>query len=423
MYKLLDSIYSKIAKNMRRSEIRELLKLTSKPGIISFAGGLPASDTFPVKKIAEITNLVMEREGEKALQYGPTEGSPVLRETLSKLMTKKEGYEIPPENIIVVTASQQALEIISKVYLDFDADILVGRPTYVGAISAFRAYGANMIGVTLDNEGMRMDKLERELKRLRKISNRKRPRFIYTIPDFQNPAGITMTQKRRQELLELAYEYETLVIEDSPYRELRYEGEAPDSLLKMDKDKGFVVSLHTFSKIFAPGMRIGWIVADKQVLDKFIIAKQSMDLCSNEFSQRIIAEYLNQDLLAPNIESTIGKYNKKREVMLKALDDHFSDIEGVSWTKPEGGLFLWLTLPESINDDAKEKALFNKAVENNVAYVIGSAFYGDQPKYNAMRINFSYPSEEQIQEGIEELSKVVKDFLAQDNNYVSVASP
>jgi len=404
MYEKLESLYSTNIAGMKKSVIRELLKLTQKPEIISFAGGLPSPETFPVEEIAELAKEVILRDGKWALQYGPTEGDPRLKEELIKI-AKRDGIEVDKDNILITSASQQGLDIVGKVFLNPNDPIIIGRPSYVGALGAFNSYSARFLGVELDNDGMRIDLLHEKLKKMRLEADL--PKFIYVIPDFQNPAGVTMTLEHRKSLLEVAREFQVIVIEDTPYRQLRYVGESIPSLYELDEGNGYVISLHTFSKILFPGLRLGWIFANKQIIDKFVIAKQAMDLCTSPFTQAITYEYCRRGLLEAHIKENVALYKKKRESMLNALDEFMPEHPDIRWTKPEGGLFLWVTLPSIMDTD---KILY-QAIEEKVAYVVGTGFYTDGGGKNAFRINFSYPSEEEIFEGVKRLAKVIKDNL------------
>ncbi len=401
MHRRLQLLFSINVAGQKKSVIRELLKLTQKPEIISFAGGLPSPQTFPVEEISELVKDVVLLDGEWALQYGPTEGDPRLKEAILDIM-HKDGVHVGPDNILITSASQQALDIIGRVFINRNNPVIMGRPSYVGAIGAFRAYGASFVGVELDNEGMRMDLLETKLYQMRLHDDL--PKFIYVVPDFQNPAGVTMSLSRRKDLLQLAQKYECLVIEDTPYRQLRYVGESVPSLYALDNGKGYVVSLHTFSKILFPGIRLGWIVAPLEIIDKLVITKQSMDLCTSSFNQAIVYEFCQRELLDKHIQKNINIYKRKREVMLHALDTYMPQHPEICWTKPEGGLFLWLSLPSYFNVET----MFYEALEENVAYVIGTSFYADGGGKTSMRLNFSYPSEEEIDEGIQRLARVVK---------------
>jgi 2-aminoadipate transaminase len=397
----ISAFYSKNALNMKRSEIRELLKVTRRPDIISFAGGLPSPDTFPVKDLEDISCQILRQKGATALQYGPTEGEWPLREEIAKWVAH-EKPSIKPENILITSGSQQGLDIISKIFLDPNDIVVMELPTYIGGLQAFTAYRAKMIGVAQDGQGMRMDILEKLLARLAR--RRKRPKFVYVVPDFQNPSGVTMSLERRRKLLELAYKYEVPLVEDSPYRDLRFTGESVPAIYNLDTENQVIV-LGTFSKLLCPGLRLAWMITPSEWMDRMVVAKQSMDLSSPTFTQLIVAEFLKRGLLPRQVESIRKLYARKRQVMLDALEAHMP--KGVTWTTPEGGLFLWVKLPKrmSAND------LFPRAIENKVAYVIGSAFHCNGKGQNTMRLNFSYPSEQQIGEGIKRLAKVVKESM------------
>ena len=401
MVKDLTAFYSKAAVNMKRSEIRELLKVTRRPDIISFAGGLPDPQTFPVEDLEDISCKLLRENGAVALQYGPSEGEAPLREEIAKWMSREKA-SIKPENILITVGSQQGLDIVSRILLDPGDVVIVELPTYIGGLQAFNSYRANMIGVPQDDEGMRMDLLEKVLAKLAKRD--KKPKLIYVVPDFQNPSGVTMSLQRRKKLLQIAYQYGVPILEDSPYRDLRYAGKNIPAIYSLDIQNQVVV-LGTFSKLLCPGLRIAWIMASTEWMDRMVVAKQSMDLCSPTYTQLLIAEYLRRGLLPRQIEKIRKLYGRKLEVMLKALEQHMP--EGVKWSKPKGGLFLWIELPKkmSAND------LFPKAVENKVAYVVGSAFHCDGKGQNTMRINFSYSSEQQIIEGTQRLAKMLKENM------------
>lgn len=398
---------------MKRSEIRELLKLTRQPGIISFAGGLPAPETFPIGEITEISDYIYRQFGITALQYGPTEGEMPLREELAKLM-RKERPDYTFENVIVTAGSQQGLDLVARIFLDQDDIAFVELPSYIGGLNAFACTRANLVGVLQDDEGMRTDLLEKELATL--AAQGKRAKFIYTVPDFQNPSGVTMSLARRKHLLDLSYKYEVPVIEDSPYRDLRFTGSQLPSLLSLAKDN-HVIMLGTFSKIFCPGLRLAWVAADQAWLERMIVAKQSMDLSCPSYNQLLVAEYMKRGLLDGQIQRIRDLYGKKRGVMLAALERHMP--RGVQWTKPEGGLFLWVRLPEQLN----AKDLVPKAIERKVAYVAGSPFHCDGTGHNTMRLNFSFSSEEQINEGIRRLGETLTKAIAESSSGGPITTP
>lgn len=402
MIEEIEGLYSASSQAMRRSLIRELLKLTRRQGIISFAGGLPDPSTFPVDELVRISAEVLEEQGRLALQYGPTEGDPKLREELGRWMAK-DGITAGVDNILVTSGSQQGLDLVGRIFLDPGDPIIVELPTYLGGLTAFRSYRPEIIGVPLDEEGMRTDLLEQTLETLRRQG--RRPKFIYIVPDFQNPSGITMSRVRREHLLELAKQYRTLVVEDSPYRELRFEGGAPPPLFALDRE-GRVIYLSTFSKTIAPGLRIAWVVANEEIISRFVTAKQSMDLCSPALTQAIAAEFCARGYLSARIPRIIELYRHKRDVMLESLETEMP--EGVSWTRPEGGLFLWVRLPEGLDTEA----MLPEAIEEEgVAYVVGSGFYADGSGKNTMRLTFCYPSPEEIREGIRRLARLVRRYL------------
>jgi 2-aminoadipate transaminase len=386
---------------MKRSEIRELLKFTRQPDIISFAGGLPGPETFPVKDLEEIACQILREKGSVALQYGPTEGETGLRAEVANWLSR-EKPAVNPANILITAGSQQGLDVISKVFLDPGDIVIVELPSYIGGLQAFSAYRAKMIGVPLDDYGMKMDTLEKTLAKL--ASKSKKPKFIYVVPDFQNPSGVTMSRERRRRLLDLAYQYEVPIVEDSPYRDLRYTGEPALTIYGMDVEDQVIV-LGTFSKLLCPGLRLAWIMAPVEWMDRMVVAKQGMDLCSPTFTQLIVAEYMKRGLLHKQVETIRLLYSKKLEAMLEALRKYMP--KGVMWSKPQGGLFLWVTLPEHMS--ANE--LFKKAIENNVAYVVGSAFYCNGKGQNTMRINFSYSTKELIEEGIKRLAKMIEENM------------
>jgi 2-aminoadipate transaminase len=399
MIRDLDAILSVNIKGMKRSAIRELLKLISRPEIISFAGGLPSPDSFAVEELKEVIAGVMEKEASFALQYGATEGDTLLRELLV-VRYRSLGMDITIDNLIITTASQQALDLIAKMFLNRGDKVIVELPSYLGGLSAFNSYGGEPIGIPMDENGMRADLLEKKLAELKKQNIK--PKFIYIIPDFQNPAGVTMSESRRAEILAIAHKYDILILEDSPYRELRYEGKHQRTLYEMD-GTGQVIMLCTFSKTFVPGFRIGWVIADPAVIDKVVLGKQATDLCTPAFTQRIAARYVEKGYLDSKIKDIIDAYRIKKNVMLESLEKYMP--EGVTWTKPEGGLFLQLSCPEKINTND----LLIKAIDQEqVAFVAGDSFYCDGSGLNTMRLNFSYMNVDRTREGIKRLANVIK---------------
>lgn len=382
---------------IKASEIRELLKLTQKPDIISFAGGLPAAESFPVKEFSEAAQQVMVESGTKALQYGPTEGFDDLRKEIVKRMAK---VKVPVDftDIMVTSGSQQGLDFSAKLFINPGDTIICEAPSYLGALNAFKAYQPNFVEVETDDFGMRMDKLEEALK------TAKDAKFIYVIPDFQNPTGRTLPLERRKQLVELARKYDIVVVEDNPYGELRFEGEILPAIKHFDTD-GRVVFLGTFSKILSPGVRLGWVCASEEILSKYIMIKQGADLQSSTISQMDAAKLLQNFDIEAHVQKIIDLYSKRKNLMVETMKAEFPS--NVSWTDPEGGLFLWVMLPEGAN--ARDIAV--KALEQKVAYVPGGSFYPNGGHENCFRMNYSCMSDEKIVEGIKRLGKVLKEEL------------
>jgi len=386
---------------MKRSAIREILKNLQNPGMISFAGGLPAPETFPVEDLKEIVFEVLEKNGADALQYGTTEGDISLRKALVD-RHNRHGLKISTDNLIITTGSQQALDLIARILIDPGDYVLCGLPSYLGGLNAFSAYGAKLKGITLDEHGMKPDELEETIIHLKDLG--KKIKFIYVIPDFQNPAGITLPESRRIRIIEIAEKYDLLVLEDSPYREIRFEGEPQRMMYELDKT-GRVMTLCTFSKILSPGFRVGWVLGNPEILDKIVMAKQTADLCTSSFVQKIIARYVEKGLLEKNLKNTIALYRERRNLMIECFRKEMP--EKVTWTEPQGGLFLFVTLPEHIDSDI----IFKKAIEKNVAFVSGSTFFCNDSGRNTMRINFSYSKPSDIEEGVKRLSAVIREEL------------
>lgn len=383
-------------KEMKSSAIREILKITERPDIISFAGGLPAPELFPVEEIKKACEKVLDESGSKALQYSLTMGYSPLRKVIAERTSKRDGIKVTEENVLITGGSQQGLDMMGKLFLDSTSTVLIEKPSYLGAIQAFNTYRPTYITVGMDSEGMLLDEVEEDIKK-------HKPRFIYAVPNFQNPSGITMSLKRRKQLIDLGKEYYTPVIDDNPYGELRYYGKNLPSLKSLGGDG--VIELGTCSKIISPGLRIGWIVGPVEVMNMLERLKQAIDLHTNTFAQYVIYEYIKTGQLDQHIEKIRTAYGEKRKVMLDALDEYFP--KEIKWTKPEGGLFLWVELPKGCS--ATE--ILPKAVEQKVAYVPGKSFYVDESADNTMRLNFSNPTSEQIVEGIKRLAKVFKENM------------
>jgi 2-aminoadipate transaminase len=395
---------SDAARKAKRSEIRELLKLIARPEVISLAGGLPAPETFPLDEIAELVPDMLRRYGAAALQYGPTEGDIGLREELIKLMEADGLPNLTADEILVTSASQQGLDLTGRVFLTPGDTVICGLPSYLGALGAFTASGANMVGIVEDDDGMPPDKLRERLVTLR--GQGIRPKLVYLVPDFQNPSGVTLSLERRLEILSIASEFDLLVLEDSPYRQLRYVGEHIPNMRSLDKE-GRVVSLFTFSKILFPGLRLGWLVAEPEVVSRYVVAKQPVDLCTSALTQLLAREYLKTGKLSAQIERTKDLYREKRKVFLEALETEFDPSWGVRWTRPEGGLFTWMTLPGGMS----ARSLLEIALKENVAFVCGSAFHCDGSGENTLRLNFSYPSNEKLRTGAQRIARAFEKML------------
>lgn len=389
--------YADRMKNMKASEIREILKLTQKPEVISFAGGLPAEELFPVEELIEISRKVLEEHGGKALQYSLTEGYVPLRKIIAKRM-ERLGANFDEDNILITSGSQQGLEFSGKIFLNKDDVVICERPTYLGAINAFTAYEPKFVEVETDDDGMVMEELERTLKETKNV------KFIYVVPDFQNPSGRTWSAERRKRLVELAKEYDVAVLEDNPYGELRFEGEFLPAITHYDTT-GNVIFFGTLSKIFCPGLRIGWVAAKKEVLEKYILIKQSSDLQTNTLSQMEAAVFLDEYNIDEHIKKIRRVYKSRRDIMMKTMEEEFP--KELTWTYPNGGLFTWVVLPKHIN--GKDLAL--KALEENVAFVPGGSFFANGGNENTFRLNYSTMNEEKIVEGIRRLGKVLRESM------------
>jgi 2-aminoadipate transaminase len=391
----------------KASVIRELLKLTNKPGVISFAGGLPDPEVFPYDFVVDSVKRIMDKKGRVALQYGPTEGLPELKDEFIKFLEKEEGIKVKHENLLVTTASQQALDIVGRLFIDASDPVIVELPSYMGGLQVFKSYGCDFVGVRMTEDGIITTELEEKLKWLK--NQDEHYKFVYIVPDFQNPSGVTLSEKKRKRVVELSEEYNVIVVEDSPYRQIRFEGKAPKMIYKIDKETkktDNIISIFTISKTFAPGLRIGMILANEQIIKKMVILKQSLDLCTSSLNQLIAADFFATGEFYRHVEKVKKVYKEKKDAMLACLEKYMP--EGVTWTKPEGGLFLWVKLPEHISADD----MFEEAIQENVAYVIGSAFHIDGSGKNTMRLNFSYPTLYEIEEGIKRLAKVVKKRMA-----------
>jgi 2-aminoadipate transaminase len=402
MAETFDRFFSVSSQQMKKSAIREILKLTQKPEMISFAGGLPSPDSFPIDDIKKITSEVLEQDGPAALQYGTTDGDNKLRSLLAE-RHKKDGLSLALNNIVITTGSQQALDLAGKIFINPGDVVICGLPSYLGGLNAFSVYGARLKGIPLDDHGMRPDLLEKAVIKLKAEGSI--IKFLYVIPDFQNPTGVTMPRSRRLEIIRMAERYDFLIVEDSPYRDVRFEGTSQPLMSSLDT-AGRVITLNTFSKILAPGFRLAWVIGHPDLIDKIITAKQSADLCSPAFTQKITARYMEKGLLDLNLKKTVALYRERRDHMLRCFREFMP--EGVKWTEPEGGLFLFVTLPPSM-DAAK---LLERAIKKNVAFVCGSVFYCNNEGQNTMRLNFSYAGPEDTCKGVSRLADAIREEMA-----------
>jgi len=405
MHTLWDERYALRTDNMGSSAIRELLKLTSQPDVISFAGGMPAPEVFPIEEFKEACDVVLTEMGDRALQYGTTEGYQPLRELIAH-NASKYGIQISADNVLITAGSQQALDLLGRIFINRGDRVLVESPTYLGAIQAWNAYGVKYVTIPSDDNGMNTDLLESRL--------RTGIKFIYVLPNFQNPTGVTLSRDRRKTLVELADAYGVPIVEDDPYGQLRYEGEHQTPVVVIDDEmrakevpiySGNVIYTSTFSKILAPGLRLAWVVAPTEVIKKLVQAKQGTDLHTATFNQYIAYELANSPWMKTHIQLIRKVYKERRDTMLQALEANMP--EGVHWTHPKGGLFLWMTLPEGV-DTSK---IFSEAVAQKVAFVPGGSFHPLGGGENTMRLNFSNSKPEMIDEGIKRLAKVIKDNL------------
>jgi 2-aminoadipate transaminase len=402
--------YALRTRRVGSSAIRELLKITQNSEIISFAGGLPAPDVFPVQRFQEACRIVLEQKATSALQYGATEGYDPLREMIASNIARY-GIRAKVENVLITSGSQQALDLIGKLLINSGDRILVEAPTYLGALQAFNVYGAEYVSVATDGDGLQTGLLESAL--------RAGPKFMYILPNFQNPGGTTLSEARRHQLVFLADKYGVPILEDDPYGQLRYEGEHLPTLLALDRENlkrdngyslGNVIYLSTFSKTLAPGLRLGWIVAPADVIAKLVQLKQGADLHTSTFAQVVAYEVARDGFLDRHVKLIRQVYRERRDVMLQALQEFFPPE--VTWTHPQGGLFLWANLPEGMDC----RKLFQVALKENVAFVPGDCFYADNRDGEGlrhMRLNFSNATPEQIREGIRRLSVAVKSQIGE----------
>lgn len=389
--------FAKRADYAKASEVRELLKLTENPEVISFAGGMPAPELFPIEEMIKVSEVVLRENGKKALQYSATEGYGPLREYIVKRMAKN-GMDTSVEQVLITSGSQQGLDLTGKVFLDEGDIVICESPTYLAAINAFRTYLPKFVEVKMDEDGMDMKDLEEALD--------KNPgtKIIYTIPDFQNPTGRAMSLDRRKKLIELANKHEVVIVEDNPYGELRFEGEKLPTINSLDTE-GRVVYLSTFSKILSPGLRIGWVSASPDIIHKYILFKQGTDLHTNMLSQMQAEKFVDLYDIDEHIDKIRRVYKARKELMVKTIKEVFP--KNVKVTNPQGGLFLWAVLPEGIS----ARDVLAKCLENNVAFVPGASFFPNGGNENTFRLNFSNMPEDRIVEGIKRLAAVLVDIL------------
>jgi 2-aminoadipate transaminase len=390
--------YTGAVERTPRSEIRELLKVARSTNVISFGGGLPDKSLFPIEDLKQITADLLTNRGFLALQYGATEGDPDFIGAIVN-HSKSFGETVAPENICVVSSSQQGIDLLTHILVEHDDVVIVEYPTYLGVIQAFQRAGANMIGVKMDNEGIMPDELEKAI-----ASAPKKPKFIYIIPDFQNPTGINMSLERRKKIIEIGKKHDIPIVEDSPYREMNFTGKNLPSLWSLSGGTG-IITFKTMSKMLFPGMRLGWVVAEKEVVQNMVKIKQSVDLCTSSFNQLIIAQYMNSGKLHDTINKAIELYKGKKELMVSELAKNMP--EGVSWTNPDGGMFLWMTLPQGYSS----KDLFMISAQKGAIFVTGNAFHCDGKGINTLRLNYSFPTHQQIKDGIKILGDSVKELL------------
>ena len=391
----------KFAKRMsyiKASEIREILKVTEQEDVISFAGGLPAPELFPIDEINEISQIVLKEAGTKALQYTTTEGYMPLREWIARRMNDRSGTSFDKDNILITHGSQQGLDLSGKVFLDDGDVVLCESPTYLAAISAFKSYGCRFIEIPTDDEGMNMKALDDILSKTKNV------KLIYIIPTFQNPSGRTWSLERRKKLAELSAKYDVAVLEDNPYGELRFEGESIPSIKSFD-NTGNILCTGSFSKIFCPGFRIGWIAGDKEIIRKYVLVKQGTDLQCNTIAQMIIAEYLQRYDIDRHIAKIVEVYKKRRNIAIRCIACYFP--KEVKFTHPNGGLFTWVELPERIS----ARDILERCLEKKIAFVPGGSFYPTENRENTFRINFSNMPEEKIEIGLKILGEVIREFI------------
>lgn len=386
-------------KGVKASAVREIFKVTGQPGVISLAGGNPAPESFPVEEIKKIAAQILENEPVAALQYGVSEGFPLLRELVKKRLLEKFGIGKDTDDLIIVSGAQQGADLATKALINEGDGVVCEEPSFIGCLNTFRTYNAKLYGVPMNNDGMDVDKLEQVLKENKNI------KMIYTIPTFQNPSGITSSLAVRKRMLELAVQYNVVILEDNPYGELRFAGEDVPTIKSMDTT-GNVIYVGSFSKVFAPGVRLAYMMFDKGIAEKIVVGKQATDVHTNNLSQMLAAYYMRDYDMDVAIEKSRKLYQHRCNYMLECMDRYFPDC--VTYTRPEGGIFIWVTLPEGMDSSA----LFKEAVEQKVAFVPGNAFMTDLDKpCNALRLNYSTMPDDKIEQGIKLLGELLKQKL------------
>jgi 2-aminoadipate transaminase len=397
------ALFAERTKVMKSSAMRDMMAITERDDVISLAGGLPDTSTFPPASYAAIMQRVADESCAKALQYGPTDGVAAMKRCILEVMAAEGMRDVEPDDVLVTTGGQQVIDLVCKTLIDPGDVIVAEGPTYPGAVPTFSSYQADVVQIPMDSDGMRIDELEAALARLDEEG--RRPKFIYTVPTFQNPAGVTLAEDRRRRLVEIAHERELLVLEDNPYGLLRYEGDPRTPLYAIDGGE-FVIYLGTFSKILSPGIRLGWTVAPRPVLEKLNLGKQAADLCTSSMTQHFVAAYFESGRWEDYVRSVSEIYRRRRDVMLDALAEHLP--REAEWTYPQGGLFIWATLPDYIDTTD----LLARALRENVAFVPGRGAYLDGRGGSEMRLNFSGVGEDEIREGIRRIGKVVREQVS-----------
>ncbi|ADZ08962.1 putative transcriptional regulator, GntR family [Methanobacterium lacus] len=392
----MNNLYANRMSKIPRSFVREILKVADEPDIISFAGGLPNPDTFPEEEFAESTSYILENSGAEALQYSTTEGYEPLRKLVSERYSKN-GLSVDPKNILITNGSQQGLDLVAKVFLNKDDTVLVEKPTYLAALQAFGLFEPNFKSIPLLNDGVDVDVLRSQIEE-------DSPKLFYSIPNFQNPTGISYSLEKRKIIGKLLNQNETILVEDNPYGEIRFMGENLPPIKTFTDNS---ILLGSFSKVVAPGIRLGWIVAEDETMHHLVTAKQASDLHSNFFSQMIVHHYLTKYDVEEHLSMIRQMYKDQRDFMVEMIKLHFPD--DVKYTQPEGGMFLWVTLP----GDMAAMELFERTMEDKVAFVPGEAFYSDDPQKNTLRLNFSNSNNTKIEEGIKKMGNAIRELKSQ----------